>query len=316
MVGASIFRAIPRSTSSLLLGALISLVPAWAAAAGPSDGAARALDRFREGAAAYDEGRYADAIELFLEADRLATDPAFAYNTARTYERMGDRSNALRWYREYRRRAAGAADLVLVAATITKLEQGLARKGVQQISVLSEPSGATVSLDERPVGVTPWSGDLAPGHHDVDLRLSGYEAVSAPFELEPNHSRDLRFVLHEDDPLPVPLALPWVTLGLGAAGLAAALGCELAGSSAERDARGAGTAAEAADATGRAQDLRLAARVLGVAGAAVTLGAAVMVMVDLTAAPHAESDDEQPASVAVQVGCRGGGCGLGLSGQF
>src|SRR4051812_2701284 len=78
------------------------------APAGAEHAAAR--ERFKQGAQAYSEGRYKDAIDLFLDADRLAPNPAFAYNIGLAYEELGDATNALRWYRSYLRDLPGAPD--------------------------------------------------------------------------------------------------------------------------------------------------------------------------------------------------------------
>jgi PKD repeat protein len=44
------------------------------------------------------------------------------------------------------------------------------------LQVFSSPSGARVELDGSPVGTTPWSDDIAPGVHTVELSRNGYFA--------------------------------------------------------------------------------------------------------------------------------------------
>ena len=40
--------------------------------------------------------------------------------------------------------------------------------GVQQVSVFSEPPGAMLSIDERPLGLTPLTLELNPGQHRTE----------------------------------------------------------------------------------------------------------------------------------------------------
>ena len=133
-----------------------------------------AKQRFDEGVTAFREHRYADAVEAFLKADALAASPALSFNIARSFERLDNPSSALRWYRDYRRRSPQAANAAEVEARISELGGKLAERGVQQLSVLSAPEGASVMIDERSVGVTPVTLELPPGRHRLHVRLAGY----------------------------------------------------------------------------------------------------------------------------------------------
>src|SRR5690606_25417412 len=130
------------------------------AGAGPpsEEAKARALEKYEQGSAAFQRRRYKDAVDLFLEADAIAQSPAFAYNIGLAYREMGDDANALRWLREYMRRAPRDDDRRFVASYVNKLERRLMAKGVQQLTVMSEPAGATLVIDGEPKGVTPWTG--------------------------------------------------------------------------------------------------------------------------------------------------------------
>jgi tetratricopeptide (TPR) repeat protein len=115
--------------------------------------------RHRAAIAAFANGHYRDAIDLFLEANRLRPSAAFSFNVARCYEQLDDASSALSWYREYLRRSDHASDTRQIARHIARLEKRLAQKGVQQITVDSSPrgngadrpkSGRSLPLDGRP----------------------------------------------------------------------------------------------------------------------------------------------------------------------
>src|SRR5688500_1147680 len=178
------------AASSLLLGLAVSS-PAFAQAGSnapdpttPEGKQAEGKARYERGAEAYAAGRFKDAIDLFLQADALAPSAALSFNIARAYEKISDDASSLQWYRDFRRRAPDAKNGPEVDERIATLEKALAAKGVQQLTVLSSPLGATVIIDDQPVGVTPFTGQFAPGSHKVQLSLRGYADTERKVELQ------------------------------------------------------------------------------------------------------------------------------------
>src|SRR3954469_19452480 len=151
--------------------------------------------RYERGAEAYSAGRFKDAIDLFLQADALAPSAALSFNIARAYEKIGDDASTLQWFRDFRRRAPDAKNGPEVDERIHALEGVLAKKGVQQVTILSRPLGATVIVDEQPVGVTPFTGQLAPGTHRVVLWLRGYAESEQKLELPADRAQVLEVPL-------------------------------------------------------------------------------------------------------------------------
>ena len=151
--------------------------------------------RCERGAEAYAAGRFKDAIDFFLQADALAPSAALSFNIARAYEKIGDDASTLQWYRDFRRRAPDAKNGPEVDDRIRGLEGVLAKKGVQQLTVFSRPLGATVIVDDQPVGVTPYTGQLPPGTHKVVLSLRGYLDSEQRVELAADRARDLEVPL-------------------------------------------------------------------------------------------------------------------------
>jgi tetratricopeptide (TPR) repeat protein len=147
--------------------------------------------RFEAGVAAYEEGRYRDAVERFKEADELAPSPLLSFNIAKVYERMADNRNALASYRAYLRRLPNASNREAVQGRISALERTLTESGVQQLTTLSTPAGAIVSIDNVTRGVTPWTGELIPGPHTLALRLNGYRESVTEIELPAEHAIDI-----------------------------------------------------------------------------------------------------------------------------
>jgi tetratricopeptide (TPR) repeat protein len=174
-----------------------------------SDGAAaQAQARFEQALAAYQQGRFRAAIEHFKEADRLAPSARISFNIAKVYDRVDDAPNALAAYRDYLRRLPTAENAPDTSVRIAELELALQRSGVQQVSVLSSPPGATVVLDGVLRGVTPWTGELPPGDHDLSLRLREHVDVEQVFALPPRHAIDVVVELEPLSAVPAPAPSP------------------------------------------------------------------------------------------------------------
>jgi len=298
--------------------------------------------RYERGAEAYSAGRFKDAIDLFLQADALAPSAALSFNIARAYEKIGDDASSLQWFRDFRRRAPDAKNGAEVDKNIHGLELTLAKKGVQQVTVLSRPLGATVIIDEQPLGVTPFTGQLAPGVHKVVLSLRGYAESEQKLELPADQAQLLEVPLvpagqgaaappagaapspptgpqgPSAPTAPTPHAAgpkfgiwPWVGLGAGAAVLGGSLGFELARRSAEKDAKQDETQTGYKEKLDRAQNRELAARVLAGVGGALVVTGGVLLVIQLSS-----QDAPTEQSARVGFGCLPGGCAFDLRGQF
>lgn len=156
---------------------------------------ARAKLLFEKGVNAYREGRFYDAVDIFLETNRLYPDPKLSYNVGKAFEGLGNQPGALRYYREYLRRLPDAPDAQEVDGHVHQLEQALAQKGLQQLTVISTPDGATVKLDGQAVGVTPWTGESFAGKHRIVLETAGYQRHESVLEIDPHRARDFAFEL-------------------------------------------------------------------------------------------------------------------------
>jgi tetratricopeptide (TPR) repeat protein len=285
-----------------------------------------AKEKFEQGVAAYKEQRYADAVRLFLEADAIAPSAPLSFNVARSFEKLDDTSGALRWYRDFLRRSPEAANAVEVRSKVAALATVLSQRGVQQVSVMSEPAGATVLIDEQNVGVTPVTRDLRPGKHRLVVRLAGHKDQGLDLVLEPQTPQDVSMRLEAAPQVPAsggapsPLRAssapaadsgsrfgiwPVVVMGAGAASLLGAAGFELGRRSAE-------SAAEDAPQTefqghyDTMESRQTTARVLaGVGGALVVTGGVLFVL-----------DWQRKSSTKVSASCDRTGCGLLAKGSL
>lgn len=336
------------SAAALLL-VLGATPPATAQTAGtapdpttPEGKRAEGKVRYERGAEAYAKGRFTDAIDLFLEADALAPSAALSFNIARAYEKIGDAAQTLRWYRDFRRRAPDAKNGPEVDQRIAVLESELVKKGVQQLTIMTSPAGATVIVDDQPVGVTPYTGQFPPGRHRVVTSLRGYADTSQDVELSAEHARDLNIPLIPDTRRPTvpgqtdePAApsgstgalapprnepdrpagprfgiWPWVGLGAGALALGGAGAFELARRSAENEAADERSQLGYKEHYDRMTARQTTARVLGAVGGALVVTGGVLLVLDLTS--------RRPASkqASVSLACLPDTCGVRAWGQF
>jgi tetratricopeptide (TPR) repeat protein len=275
---------------------------------------------FEQGVLAYREGRYLQAAQHFLEADRLAPSSALSFNIAKAYEQLGDTSGALRWYRDYLRRAPSAHNATMVSGRIEALSAELSQRGLQQLTVLSVPQGATIAINGRTTGTTPQTFDLVPGQHRVSAVLRGYVEEVTDVVLDARTPRDVTFnlrALPSQRPGSAPAtlrlqpvepaersrfgAVPWVVTGAGIALLGGAFGYELARRGDESAAEGAENQVDFKEHTDAMKRHQMVARVLvSVGGALVVTGGVFLLL------------NDQPSRLPqVGVGCNLGGCAAG-----
>jgi tetratricopeptide (TPR) repeat protein len=297
----------------------------------------RAKSLYEEGLTAYRAGMYSDAIDKLLEADRVMPNAAFSYNIGLVYEAMGDERSALRWLRSYLRQSPEGKGQSAILGKVRKFEAELQARGIQQVSILSNPAGATVKIDGIAlVGMTPFTAELTPGSHVASVTLDGYDLVQRPFELRPDRAMDVEvnLVATKAAPTPAPAtpgqvapvartplqttpAAPepqpvrvkpwtWMTLGLGTALLGSALVFEVKRRNAEDDAEAASQDVFL-DRYDRMQAAQTTARVLAGVGGVVFATGIGLLTYDLT---------RGGARTATVGSCSSGGLCAGLRGQF
>jgi tetratricopeptide (TPR) repeat protein len=302
-----------------------------AAAPAPDGEHERARALFEQGEAAYSEGRYLEAARRFQEAAIHEPNPALSYNIALAYDAVSEDAEALRWYRDYLRNLPQATDRDEVLASIRRLETRLQKLGVQQVTVLSTPSGATVHVDGQITGVTPWTGQMIPGVHRAEITRDGYLPAVVEFTLAEDRAVDVGLILSARPPTraepapPPPVAPPapvlepsrihirartWALCGGGLGLLGTSLGFEAARARSEQDARSAELQVDAAESVEAMHDRQTVARVLALVGSAVTAAGGVSLVIDLGATRSSRAD------VTPDVACASDGCWLGARGRF
>lgn len=290
----------------------------------------RAKELYEQAAAAYAARRNFEAIELFRQSAALEPSPLLSYNMALAYEEAGDLRNALKHFREY----AAASDRVeaeAIQTRITKLEAKLGKLGIQQLTVNSDPAGATLCVDGVPVGVTPYTAEFTPGSHTLEVSLPGYAPAEARVDLPTDRALSVSLPLRQAEPeaRPPPPAPPeppvrprdersafarieplsWGLMGVGVGALTAGVVVELSRANSAEEARSAEDPIDAAEARGSADSKRLSSALLLGAGGAFTITGAVLAILDV-----GRGDATESASQALHL--RSSHASLALSPEF
>jgi tetratricopeptide (TPR) repeat protein len=222
----------------------LSLLTLVASAAHAASSLEEAKQHADNGQALYKEARYREAVDELEKAISLSIKlkPEAAgvinYNLGQAYEKLGDIGAAVKAYREYLRLVPKATDRAAVQTIIANLEARLA-KGVQELSVSSEPTGSNVSVDGKLRATTPVTMELPYGAHDLELSHEGYDTAKRTVELSPQSVVKVDISLAKKAlPAPPPAApapvvekprfWTWVALGgtVVAVGAASALGVQ------------------------------------------------------------------------------------------
>jgi len=329
-----------------LLGAL-SLSPAVASAQAPTAQAqpkrdaaakARAQKHFERGVAAFKAERFKDAVDAFLDAHREYPSPSLSFNAARAYDKLLDTAGALRFYREYLRQSPDASDRANVQKRVGELESKLQQeRGRQQVTILSNVDGATVRIDDQPVGVAPWTGEILPGTHKVKLSLEGYQDAEQSFELQAHRAIDVSVAMtpkKAEDAKPLPQQrttapttkdqgataqaggggvswMTWTAFGVGAVALGGAAVFEILRSGSEDDVKNERTQVARHDAFDRMESQQKTARIFAGVGAVAVVAGGVLLALDLS---KGGKSSEKPPSVGFV--CLPGGCSASYAGRF
>jgi len=299
-------------SASFIAGAPSAAFASDAPAEAANDAAQRrsmAKGKYEQGVEAYRRARYADAVRLFLEADAISPSAALSYNIARAYEKLADDAQTLRWYRNYLRLEPRPKNLVEVQGYIRSLSEALARQGLQQLTILTSPPGATVTIDGMPLGVSPLTLELRPGAHDALLTRRGFSDFVGHFVLPQSTPIDVRAELQVAASNGLPTAdtarepgrrfgiAPYLTLGAAAVCLGSAAIFEISRRSAQNSAENERVQLDYARDIDAMNSRQTTARVLlGVGGVLAVTGATLLVF----------NTQLAPASRAVVAGIPGG----------
>jgi hypothetical protein len=217
----------------VLLATLLVALPAAVGAADETDPVRAAAIRLgREGAEAYKDGRFTEALQKFEEAYRAVPAPPLVLNLSRTELRLGHCDKALSYALTYRAAFSESATATQESpsAWIDSVKQEC-----PQVTITTDPAGAKLMIEGRAALTvkTPWNGRLATGGYAIRAQRAGFaerkmqlevsaaipvqvEIPLVPVPLEPPHTAQVA-------PRGVPVWAPWVPTSVALAGAAVAI---------------------------------------------------------------------------------------------
>ncbi len=169
--------------------------------AAPSEADKRKAGGFyMEGERLFENELYSAAIENFKKAHAVIPVPANLYNIARSYEKLGDAVNCVKFYDEYtglykEREGREPPDIVDVRASIQKCR--LLMK--PEVSIRAEPESANVFIndDTKLLGQTPYKTTLDPGTYQLTLKKDGFQPFKTTFEVRAGEPIKLFFKMEK-----------------------------------------------------------------------------------------------------------------------
>ena len=140
---------------------------------------ARALDLFEKSEAAYDGGRFADAIALLKQSYELKKEGVLLYNMGRAYEGLGDLANAAQSYEAFLQATPNAQDRGALERRIATLRRQLAEREALRKQALQHPPRSPSAIPWVIAGVGA-AGLVTGGVVGVLASQRNHDAKSEP----------------------------------------------------------------------------------------------------------------------------------------
>src|SRR5436190_18302547 len=129
---------VKKSLGAAVTLAIVLIAGAGVARAGDSN-AEKARAHFQQGDTYFKLDRYANALQEFEQAYLAKQDPSFLYNIAQCHRLMGNRVEAVRFYKRYLNDAPNAANRPVAEKHIRDLESAL---GAEELTGAHAPPPA------------------------------------------------------------------------------------------------------------------------------------------------------------------------------
>src|SRR4051812_18849462 len=111
---------------------LAAAAPVWAQAPGSPEAKEKARAFFRTGTQHYDLGEFPEALTDFKEAYRFYEEPIFLFNIGQCHRQMGQKEQAIRFFRVYLSKSPNAPNKTDVKDMIGKLDLALQQERAAQ----------------------------------------------------------------------------------------------------------------------------------------------------------------------------------------
>ncbi|MBQ9394001.1 MAG: PEGA domain-containing protein [Proteobacteria bacterium] len=128
-------------------------------------------DHMNDGVKYFKDGNYIKAIESFSAAQRIKNIPDIPYNIARSYQKLGDCDNALKYFREYALVDAEKAEKVKPYIEELTSQCGTKTGSIQMRCI---PDNAFVYIDSNELVQCNGIYELGVGSHSLKFMADGY----------------------------------------------------------------------------------------------------------------------------------------------
>lgn len=149
----------------------------------------RASELKDQGDAVFDQGKYADAYALYVQAYATDAVPSLLYNQGRTLEAMGEYPDAIAKLEEFAAKAS--PEMLAKVPALNELLAGI-RARVSTLVVKCNVPGARVVVRERIIGTVPASMQLSSpiraGSASIEVIAEGYETFRRSLDLTPTQT--------------------------------------------------------------------------------------------------------------------------------
>jgi outer membrane receptor for ferrienterochelin and colicin len=151
--------------------------------------------QFEMAAEQYKAGHFREALQHFLESNRLVQNHNVIFNIARTYEQLHRNPDAFRYYTQ-------ALDGETDVATRRRIEEAIARISpfVAVLKVTTDPPGATIYLERKDLGArgnSPALLGVEPHSYKVIAELPGYESQTTIADVKVGSTTPVTFKLKQ-----------------------------------------------------------------------------------------------------------------------
>lgn len=146
---------------------------------------------------AFKAGRFDEAAKLFEEAFDLNPLGNLLYNIAFCYEKSGNKTAAIKFYKRFLDAVPGAPQKTELLERISRLAKSLDSR-YRQVKVVTEPAGAYIFIDDRAngtVGQAPLNLSLLPGQHKLIAHLDKHEPVTRVIQLTEGEDKTVNLLL-------------------------------------------------------------------------------------------------------------------------
>src|SRR5580704_12327089 len=172
---------------------LTPLLAAVPASAQEEEGTREAAKHFQIGVTLYGDADYRAALVEFQRAYTLAPNVAVFYNVGEAQYQLQDYASALATFERY---------IAMTPASDgrrSEVQQTLAvlRSRVGHLSVVTDPPGADVSIDDQPIGKTPIEQPVVVsiGHRKVTASLFGHPTATKTVDITAEDTQTLTLQL-------------------------------------------------------------------------------------------------------------------------